>query len=242
MRTYQRAPRGVLVLAMLIAALGALVAQATPQVVVKDQAVSEDAVTIATVTSNGPGWIVIHLDNNGPSTVVGYAAVKDGVNLNVVVPIDTYTATPKLYAMLHKDAGKVGTYEFPGADTPVMVSGAMVNPWFTVTGLDARVTVKDQKVAMGTVSVAEVLSNGPGWLVIHADRAGAPGAVIGWAAVSEGLVKDLVVKIDTAKATPVLYAMLHTDAGKVGTYEFPGADVPVMVDGKMVSPGFKTSN
>jgi len=243
MKMKQRVPRLAVALSLVVALGGSsLQAQPLSQVAVRDQAVSEDSVTIATVTSNGPGWLVIHIDNHGPGAVVGHAAVHDGVNENVVVPIDTYSATPKLYAMLHRDAGKVGTYEFPGVDTPVMSGGVMVNPSFTVTDLDARVTVMDQKIAMGTVSIAEVLSNGPGWLVIHADRAGAPGPVIGWAPVSEGLARDLVVKIDITKATPVLYAMLHTDAGKVGTYEFPGADVPVMVDEKMVSPSFKTTN
>jgi hypothetical protein len=222
-----------------LAGVQAAAAQAAPSVMVKNQAVADDTVTIAEVVSQGPGWIVIHVDDNGPGAVVGFAPVKDGVNKNVVVKIDSYTATPKLYAMLHKDAGKVGTYEFPGADGPVMSGGKMVSPAFVVTDLDARVSVNDQKAVMGAVSIAEVLSNGPGWLVIHADRNGAPGPVIGYAAVSEGLVKNLAVKIDETKATPVLYAMLHTDAGKVGVYEFPGPDVPVMVDEKMVSPAFK---
>lgn len=225
--------------ALALVGIQSVSAQAKPAVSVKNQAVSEDSVTIGEVTSQGPGWIVIHLDDNGPSTVVGYAPVKDGVNKNVVVKIDTYTATPKLYAMLHKDAGTIGTYEFPGADVPVMSGGTMVSPAFVVTDLDARVSVADQKAVKGSVFVGEVLSNGPGWLVIHADKNGAPGPVIGFAAVSEGLVKNLAVKIDESKATGILYAMLHTDAGKVGTYEFPGPDVPVMVDEKMVSPAFK---
>jgi hypothetical protein len=64
--------------------------------------------------------------------------------------------------------------------------------------------------------------------------------VVGHAAVPDGLTRDLAVKIDAAKATAVLYAMLHVDAGTVGAYEFPGADKPVMVDGKMVSPPFSS--
>ena len=227
--------------ALLVGLLGlqTLGAQVVPSVKVMDQAVTEDSVTIAKVVSDGPGWMVIHLDDHGPGAVVGYSPVKAGENVDVVVKIDTYSATPRLYAMLHKDVGKVGTYEFPGADVPVKVGGMMVSPSFTVTDLDARVTVKDQKLSMGTVSIGEVLSNGPGWLVIHADKNGGPGPVIGYAPVSEGLVTNLAVKIDAAKATPVLYAMLHTDAGAVGVYEFPGPDVPVMVDEKMVSPAFK---
>ncbi|HTP57675.1 MAG TPA: hypothetical protein VMM82_02090 [Spirochaetia bacterium] len=217
-------------------------AWAAPSVAAGDQAVKDDTVTISQVVSDGPGWIVIHKEEHGgPGAVVGYAAVKDGANSDVAVKIDSYTATPKLFAMLHTDAGKVGTYEFPGPDIPVMLNGEMVNPSFTVTDLDPRVSVKDQTVMGSSVTIAEVLSNGPGWLVIHADAKGSPGPVIGYAMVKEGLSRDLMVKINSSKATPVLYAMLHTDAGKVGTYEFPGPDIPVMVDGNMVSPPFKAS-
>jgi hypothetical protein len=230
---------GALAAFALVAAAGAA---AAPAVNVSNQADKEDTVTIDKVVSDGPGWIVIHIEAAGaPGPVIGYSPVADGVNTNVVVKIDSYKATPTLFAMLHKDVGKVGVYEFPGADVPVMAGGMMVSPAFQVSGIDARVYVKDQAVMSGSVSIAEVLSNGPGWLVIHIDANGAPGAVIGWAAVKDGLTRNLPVTIDAAKATPVLYAMLHTDAGKVGTYEFPGPDVPVMVDDKMVSPGFKIS-
>ena len=86
------------------------------------------------MVSDGPGWIVIHKEEGGgPGGVVGYAAVKDGENKDVIVKIDSYTATPKLFAMLHTGAGKVGTYEFPGPDLPVMLNGEMVNPSFMVS-------------------------------------------------------------------------------------------------------------
>jgi len=220
----------------------ALWAAGTPSVAVAGQAVKDGTVTVAQVVSNGQGWIVIHADaNGGPGPVTGYAAVKDGANADVVVKIDATRATPVLYAMLHTDAGTVGTYEFPGADKPVVVDGKMVSPPFTVTGLAARVVVKDQMPKAGTVTVAEVLSSGPGWLVVHTDANGSPGPVIGYAPVPDGLTRNLSVTIDTTKATPVLYAMLHSDAGTVGTYEFPGADKPVMVDGKMVSPPFSSA-
>ncbi|HUI72429.1 MAG TPA: hypothetical protein VL354_18060 [Spirochaetia bacterium] len=228
--------------AVLVFLLAAASTWAAPSVTVSNQAVKDDTVTISQVVSDGPGWIVIHKEEGGgPGGVVGYAAVKDGVNSNVVVKIDSYTATPKLFAMLHTDKGMVGKYEFPGADIPVMLNGEMVNPAFTVSDLDARVTVKDQKIKMSTVTIGEVLSNGPGWLVIHADSKGEPGPVIGYAAVPDGLTRNLSVKINVSHATKVLYAMLHTDAGVVGKYEFPGPDVPVMVDEKMVSPAFKAA-
>ncbi len=79
---------------------------------------------------------MIHADNNGqPGTVIGHAAVQDGVNKDVQVQIDTAQATPTLYAMLHTDAGAVGTYEFPGPDAPVQVNGQTVVQPFNVSGL-----------------------------------------------------------------------------------------------------------
>jgi hypothetical protein len=50
-----------------------------------------------------------------------------------------------------------------------------------------------------------------------------------------------VVNINTAEATPELFAMLHVDKGKVGTFQFPGVDAPVKVAGMIVSPSFMAS-
>jgi len=95
-----------------------------------------------------------------------------------------------------------------------------------------------QTTASGEVLVPEVVSSGQGWIVIHADKDGAPGPVIGYSMVADGLNKNVKVAIDTSMATETLFAMLHTDAGELGTYEFPGADVPVMNKGVMVNKPF----
>jgi len=109
---------------------------ATPLVVIDDQSVESGIVTVSEVVSDGPGWIVIHIQaDDAPGTVIGFSPVEEGSNSDVEVEIDTALATPILYAMLHTDAGTVGTYEFPGADGPAMVEGQMVNPSFSVTGL-----------------------------------------------------------------------------------------------------------
>jgi plastocyanin len=106
-----------------------------PSVEVADQPIKDDTVTVAKVVSNGPGWIVIHADKNGaPGPVLGYTAVKDGENDNVAVKLAAEGRTETLYAMLHTDAGTVGTYEFPGADVPVAMNGAAITPAFKVAG------------------------------------------------------------------------------------------------------------
>ncbi len=104
------------------------------------------------------------------------------------------------------------------------------------------VTVADQPITNDTVTVAKVVSNGPGWIAIHADNNGVPGPVLGYSAVKDGENDNVAVKLAAEGRTPTLYAMLHTDVGVVGTYEFPGPDIPVTVNGAVVTPAFKATN
>lgn len=108
-------------------------------------------------------------------------------------------------------------------------------------GMTPSVTVSDQPIVDGKVTIEKVVSNGAGWLVIHAQQDGKPGPVLGHSAVSDGENSNVVVQIDMSGATETLYAMLHTDAGTVGTYEFPGSDAPVSVEGQVVTPAFKVT-
>ena len=111
-------------------------------------------------------------------------------------------------------------------------------PVFAQDATTPVVEVSDQAIEDGTVTVDRVVSDGPGWIVIHADNNGAPGAVLGHSAVADGENSDVMVEIDTENATETLYAMLHADLGTEGTYEFPGADEPVQVDGQVLTPAF----
>jgi len=106
------------------------------------------------------------------------------------------------------------------------------------TNGDPSVRVEDQELR-NRVEVAEVVSDGQGWLVIHAEEDGAPGPVIGYRKVKDGVNKNVRVKIDKAEATDTLYAMLHADSGERGTFEFPDADAPVKVDGDVVMAAFQ---
>jgi hypothetical protein len=91
--------------------------------------------------------------------------------------------------------------------------------------------------AKPTVVAASVLSQGPGFIVIHKDDNGKFGGVAGFAAVEDGLNTDVTIEIDPKEFTPVLWPMLHVDTGEAGKYEFgavQGADGPVSVGGKVV--------
>lgn len=110
-------------------------AQVTPSVTVEDQSIEDGTVTVASVVSDGPGWIVIHRQEGDTfGALIGFAPVQDGENTDVVVEIDVAQATETLYAMLHTDTGTEGEFEFPGGDPPVTVEGQIVSPPFLVTG------------------------------------------------------------------------------------------------------------
>jgi len=219
------------------------VASSNPAVVVSDQPVVNVTVIIDRVLAAEPGWMVIHAegDGGGPGAVIGWAPVSVGLNNNVAVEIDTSAATDTLYAMLHLDVGAAGEYEFPGDDAPYIVDGAPITPPFN-TAVDPSVTVADQALKDGTVTIAEAIMLEDGWMVIHAEADdGGPGAVIGHAPLSAGINRKVVVEIDTSAATDTLYAMLHLDVGAAGEYEFPGDDAPVIVDGAPVTPPFSVT-
>jgi uncharacterized surface protein with fasciclin (FAS1) repeats len=119
-----------------------------------------------------------------------------------------------------------------------LVAALLVVPVAWGQDMSPSVTVQDQAVENGTVTIQTVVSDGPGWIVIHVDDNGQPGEVIGYTALSDGENTDVSVEIDTGMATETLYAMLHTDDGEEGTYEFPDADPPAEVDGQVVVQSF----
>ncbi len=186
--------------------------------------------TAASVVAQVDGFLVLHEDNGegAPGPVLGFAPVSAGTNLDVAIEVEAVTET--VFPMLHVDTGEAGTYEFgqvEGADGPVVVDGVVaVMPVVTVPS--ARVS---QQIVTDTVVAESVVSDGPGFLVIHQESGeGSPGPVIGFAAVEAGTNLDVVIDVDPAGVTPVLWPMLHVDTGEVGTYEFgqvEGADGPV---------------
>ena len=111
----------------------------------------------------------------------------------------------------------------------------------TTTDTIPSVSVSDQEIDVDMVTIAQVVSPGAGWIVIHADNNGAPGTVLGQSSVSEGTTTNVIVTIDTSQQTSTLHAMLHVDAGIIGTYEFPGDDVPTKLDDLVVNVPFEVT-
>ena len=215
-----------------------------PEITVADQiADPADKVVIANVFAVGAGFVVIHEDSGGsPGDVIGNAPVVDGTNTDVVVELDRDIVDGEtLYAMLHIDATDDGAYD-PTNDTPYLTAGAeLVNPEFDVTR-PPTVTVTDQTAdPANQIVIAEVDSSiGGGFIVIHEDTGDSFAAIIGSAAVAEGVNTNVTVTLDRdAVDGETLYAMLHIDANDDGGAYDPPNDTPhVNTDGELLTPTF----
>jgi plastocyanin len=216
---------------------------------VGDQFVQNGQVIIDSVTTSQSGFVVVHSGNaDSFGGTIGQAPVQAGTTTQVAVPIAADQSTAVLWPMLHSDTGVVGTYEFgtvEGADPPVIVGTTMATvPIWTVP----HIRMFDQASLPGdgqpahatayTVRVASVLSEGPGFIVIHQEQDGTFGPVAGFLAVPAGLSKDLFVELNPERVTYHLWPMLHVDTGVVGTYEFgqvEGADPPVVFNDQVLT-------
>jgi hypothetical protein len=213
-----------------------------------DQFVEDGSVTIASVTSQVDGWLVVHSGDAATfGGVLGQTQIPAGTTTDVVVELSG-DLTDVVWPMLHVDDGTAGTYEFDGSsgfDNPVVVNGQVAStPIWTVP----HVRVLDQIVMHGdgmdmggtpTVTVQSALCESACFVVIHQEADGSFGGVAG---VSEplpaGLSTNFRIELDPAMVTPRLWPMLHVDDGAVGTYEFDGSsglDNPVAVDGEVVA-------
>lgn len=139
----------------------------------------------------------------------------------IILPTATATARPLLPS--------------PTATTPPPTATSTSTP----EPIQPAVVAHDQVLGDdGLLVIDRVTAVSDGWLVIHGDDNGAVGPVLGYAPVTAGDNEQVQVTIDPLQASPTLYAMLHTDVGTIGRYEFPGVDAPVQVDGAALSAGF----
>ena len=222
--------------------------QVLPSVSVSDQlADPATEVTVDEVVSDGDGFIAIHEASGGTyGDVIGLQVVVDGSQSDLTITLDRAALDGEtLYAVLHINADGEGAYEYAADVVVEDVWGEPIAIPFTVA-IKAEiepipgVTVADQIAdPANQVVIAEVVSNGPGVLVVHEDGGGTFGDVIGHAPIGHGTSSNVIVTLDRDTVPgEVLYAMLHSDAGTVGTYE-PASDGPVSdADGVVIAPTF----
>jgi hypothetical protein len=85
------------------------------------------------------------------------------------------------------------------------------------------------------LTVYTVMSDGPGWVVFHADEDGVPGKILKYIWVSDGISRINVVEVLEEMSSEQIHVMLHHDFGWTGYFEFPRTDEPVMVDNEIVN-------
>lgn len=155
-----------------------------------------------------------------------------------VTTTDEVTATAAITDTTGTTATAVLTETAAMTDSVVVTSTAATTATGTTTttaAVEPSVTVGDQTSDGTTITITQVTAAAPGWLVIHANVEGKPGPVLGQVSVPEGTTANVVVTLSTPlRETEPVWAMLHVDAGTVGTYEFPGADSPVLVNDAIV--------
>ncbi len=211
---------------------------------VEDQPIVDGRVWIPKVDSVGPGWIVIHNQTTGETfgAILGYTHLENGTNEKILVKLDLSKRTDTLFAMLHTDAGVIGTFEFPGVDGPVKdAQDNIIAPSFKISDvLDSSVSVSNQPVVDDKVTIDSIVSSGFGWIVIHnKTNTGTPGTILGYKELDHGVNPYIIVEIEEESRTETVFAMLHADNGTYGSFEFPGPDGPVKDSSdQVITPAF----
>ena len=96
------------------------------------------------------------------------------------------------------------------------------------------IIVEDQAYELGGITIQSVNTNEDLWLVAYDDDGGKPGRIIGQVRLSPGSWSDVAFPLSEQFVTDKIYIAVHKDAGESGTFEFPGADVALTVDGVVV--------
>lgn len=203
-----------------------------PEILVYDQPVIDNTISIERVISDGPGWIVIYNEMEGqPGFIIGTAALEDGLNESVPVSLLPSAITTQLFARLHHDDEPGDAFNFPGLDQPVMFNNRMPNATAFRTDIGAQVFIADQKLGEeNTVSVAAIVSPVPLWAAIYDDADGQPGQILGRVWVPAGVSRRVEVAIDEPPESGALHLVLFEDLGTREEFEVPGADIPLTND------------
>jgi len=185
---------------------------------------------------------------NGQQGTTGPAVtnVTDGDNLTYSYGPPSHTLENASYTLTVNVSVLEAAVNVTPTPTVNVTPGVNVTPTPTVNvtpgaNVTPAVNVSDQPIVNATVIVDNATINRTGWADIHADLNGTPGAIIGYSPIVEGVNENVTVEIEVENATPVLYAMLHVDEGEPGVHEFPGPDMPVLLNGSPVQQAFNVT-
>ncbi|WP_424495210.1 DUF7282 domain-containing protein [Salinimicrobium sp. GXAS 041] len=237
------------------------VMEPTGSLMVEDQMLESNMLTISNVTMSEDGWVVIHRDNgNGgpmvPEIISIPKMVEAGDAMDVMVELEEDVVIENgetLWAMLHTDDGVIGTYEFDGnngLDLPIMDSNdnIVTESFMVEVAPMGMLMVEDQVMMNNTINVASVSFDRGGYVVIHASNEAGDGPMVP-EIISEPVYLEggeyMNVEVPLTESADVnagdtVWVMLHTDTGEEEVYEFDGEnglDMPITdEDGVVVAP------
>jgi len=89
---------------------------------------SKSFLTVYTVTSDRPAWVVFHADQDGlPGAILRYIIVGTGTHSIAKVENAEEISSDQIHVMLHQDLGRLSVFEFPGSDGPLYVENQIIN-------------------------------------------------------------------------------------------------------------------
>lgn len=214
-----------------------------PGIIVSDQDVTDEGkVVIDEAYTLKPGWLGLHLDQDGqPGRMIAYAPLTKGENEGVPLFINWRAVTPNLHAVLYVDDGEARNFEYPEGDKAIVVDGLPVTATFLVR-LPPDIFALDQPIVDDELIVERVISYGPGWLVVYLDDEGSLGNFVGWAPLKDGLNEKIVVPLISSTVTPQLLLMIHEDVDDIGEFEFPRTDQVILYQDRLPNPAIVQIN
>lgn len=92
----------------------------------EDQDASSGVITIKTVTTSQPRWVVIYADVGGrPAGILGQTLVTSTQN-DIKVTVRADKLTDQVFATLHDESGDAQKFEFPNSDLPTLQADGKV--------------------------------------------------------------------------------------------------------------------
>lgn len=226
----------------------------TGNLVVENQMLENNMLTISNVSMSQDGWVVIHRDNGDggpmvPKIISVPKMVEAGDVTDVMVELkegEEVEDGEVLWAMLHTDDGVMGTYEFNGTnglDAPIKDASNNIMTKSFIVSVEAAptgtVSADSQVLLNGVVSVGNITLDRDGYVVIHASNEAGDGPMVPEIIsqpvyLEAGTYENVMVPLKetaTVNAGATIWIMLHTDTGEEGVYEFDGEnglDLPIM--------------
>ena len=101
-----------------------------------------------------------------------------------------------------------------------------------------EITAENQSITEGRIVLGPVTMPITGWLVAYSNDGEKPGKVIGHGYLYADTYPEVNIAIDDTSYTGKVYLVVHEDAGAYVEFEFPGVDMPLMIDGTVPTTSF----